>query len=96
MMPADAVTAVRFSTGHQENSFDPNSTRADTLGTLASLTVDEQMDESVTDELAKRGHKITTTSKPIAHPIMIYAEPGTGMLHAAGDPKARRHAAALD
>jgi len=96
MMPEDAVTAVRFSTGHQENSFDPNSIRAETLGTLASLTVDEQMDESVRDELGKRGHKIKTTSKPIAHPIMIYAEPGTGMLHAAGDPKARRHAAALD
>jgi len=96
MMPEDAVTAVRFSTGHQENSFDPNSTRQETLGMLASLTVDEQMDESVTDELARRGHKIKTTAGPIAHPIMIYAEPGTGMLHAAGDPKARRHAAALD
>jgi len=54
------------------------------------------MNEGVRDELAKRGHKIATTSNPIAHPIMIYAEPGTGMLHAAGDPKARRHAAALD
>jgi gamma-glutamyltranspeptidase/glutathione hydrolase len=96
MMPADAVTAVRFSTGHQEDSFDPNSIREETLGTLASLTVDEQMDESVRDELARRGHKIETTSKPIAYPIMIYAEPGTGMLHAAGDPKAKRHAAALD
>lgn len=96
MMPADAVTAVRFSTGHQEDSFDPNSIRAETLGTLASLTVDDQLDESVRDELAKRGHKIKTTSKPIAYPIMIYAEPDTGMLHAAGDPKAKRHAAALD
>ncbi len=96
MMPEDAVTAVRFSTGHQENSFDPNAIRAETLGTLASLTVDDRMDESVRDELARRGHKITTTSRPIAHPIMIYAEPGTRMLHAAGDPKARRHAAALD
>lgn len=96
MMPADAVTAVRFSTGHQEDSFDPNSIREETLGTLASLTVDEQMDESVRDELARRGHKIETTSKPIAYPIMIYAEPGTGMLYAAGDPKAKRHAAALD
>jgi len=96
MMPADAVTAVRFSTGHQENSFDPNSIRAETLGTLASLTVDDQMDQSVRDELAKRGHKIKTTAAPIAHPIMIYAEPGTGILHAAGDPKAKRHAAALD
>jgi gamma-glutamyltranspeptidase/glutathione hydrolase len=96
MMPADAVTAVRFSTGHQENSFDPNAIRAETLGKLASLTVDEKMDEGVRDELAKRGHKITTTSRPIAYPIMIYVEPETGMIHAAGDPKARRHAAALD
>jgi gamma-glutamyltranspeptidase/glutathione hydrolase len=96
MMPADAVTAVRFSTGHQQNSFDPNPKRAETLGTLASLTVDEEMDEGVRGELAKRGHKITTTSKPIAHPVMIYVEPETGMMHAAGDPKARRHAAAIE
>jgi len=96
MMPEDAVTAVRFSTGHQENSFDPNSIRGETLGTLASLTVDEKMDEGVRDELAKRGHKITTTSKPIAYPIMIYVDPKTKMIYAAGDPKARRHAAAID
>jgi gamma-glutamyltranspeptidase/glutathione hydrolase len=96
MMPADAVTAVRFSTGHQENSFDPNSVRAETLGTLASLTVDEQMDEGVRGDLAERGHKITTTNKPIAHPVMIYVEPETAIMHAAGDPKARRHAAAID
>jgi gamma-glutamyltranspeptidase/glutathione hydrolase len=96
MMPEDAVTAVRFSTGHQENSFDPNAVRPETLGTLASLTVDEKMDELVRDELAKRGHKITTTSKPIAYPIMIYVDPETKMMYAAGDPKARRHAAALE
>ena len=96
MMPAEAVTAVRFSTGHQENSFDPNSIRAETLGTLASLTVDERLDESVRDELAKRGHKIKTTGRPIAYPVMIYVDPETGIMHAAGDPKARRHAAAIE
>ncbi|UCE47514.1 MAG: gamma-glutamyltransferase, partial [Phycisphaerales bacterium] len=96
MMPADAVTAVRFSTSHRQNSFDPNPDRQETLGTLASLTVDERLDESVRDELARRGHKVTTTDRPIAHPVMIYADPDTGVLHAAGDPKARRHAAALD
>jgi len=96
MMPAEAVTAIRFSTGHQENSFDPNSIREKTLGTLASLTVDERMDEDIRNELARRGHKITTTSGPIAHPVMIYLDPETGMIHAAGDPKARRHAAALE
>jgi gamma-glutamyltranspeptidase/glutathione hydrolase len=95
MMPAEAVTAVRFSTGHQQNSFDPNPDRPETLGTLASLTVDEKMDEAVRDDLARRGHKITTTARPIAHPVMIYADPATGMIHAAGDPKAGRHAAAV-
>ncbi len=95
MMPEDAVTAIRFSTGHQENSFNPNPDRKATLGTLASLTVDDRLDENVRRRLAKRGHKIQTTSRPIAYPVMIYVDPHTGMMHAAGDPKAGRHAAAL-
>jgi gamma-glutamyltranspeptidase/glutathione hydrolase len=96
MMPKDAVTAPRFSTGHQQNSFNPNPYREKTLGTLASLTLDENIDESTRKELADRGHKIQTTSRPIAYPVMIYLDPKTGMIYAAGDPKARRHAAALE
>jgi gamma-glutamyltranspeptidase/glutathione hydrolase len=96
MMPKDAVTAPRFSTGHQQNSFNPNPNREETLGTLASLTLNENIDESIRMELASRGHKIKTTSGPIAHPVMIYLDSDTGMIYAAGDPKARRHAAALE
>jgi len=96
MMPKDAVTAPRFSTGHQENSFNPNPNRKETLGTLASLTLDENIEESIRKELAGRGHKIETTSKPIAYPVMIYLDPNTGMIYAAGDPKAKRHAGALE
>jgi len=96
MMSKDAVTAPRFSTGHQQNSFNPNPDRKKTLGTLASLTLDENINENIRSELAKRGHKIQTTSRPIAHPVMIYLDPDTGMIYAAGDPKARRHAAALE
>jgi gamma-glutamyltranspeptidase/glutathione hydrolase len=95
MMPKDAVTAPRFNTGHQQDSFNPNPDRRKTLGTLASLTLNENIDESIRKELAGRGHKIKTTSGPIAHPVMIYLDPNTGMIYAAGDPKARRHAAAL-
>jgi gamma-glutamyltranspeptidase/glutathione hydrolase len=103
MMPEEAVTAPRFSTSHHQDSFDPNSDRKATLarltpgglGTLASLTVDDGLDASVRGELARRGHKIETTGKPIAHPVMIYVDPDTGMMYAAGDPKAKRHAAAL-
>jgi hypothetical protein len=96
MLPRDAVTVPRFSTGHQENSFDPNSVREKTLGILASLTLDDGVEESVRHELADRGHKIEIASKPIAYPIMIYVDPNTGMIYAAGDPKAGRHAAALE
>jgi gamma-glutamyltranspeptidase/glutathione hydrolase len=95
MMPEDAVTALRFSTSHHQDSFDPNSDRAATVGTLASLTVDGKLDEGVRGELAKRGHKIELTGGPIAHPVMIYVDPETGIIYAAGDPEAKRHAAAL-
>jgi gamma-glutamyltranspeptidase/glutathione hydrolase len=96
MMPKDAVTAPRFSTGHQENSFNPNPNRKETLGTMASLTLNENIEENIRMELAGRGHKIKTTSGPIAHPVMIYLDSNTGMIYAAGDPKARRHAGALE
>jgi gamma-glutamyltranspeptidase/glutathione hydrolase len=95
MMPEDAVTAPRFNTGHHENSFNPNPDRRKTLGTLASLTVDDRIDEYVRDELTNRGHKVRTTSKPIGYPVMLYLDTNTGLIHSAGDPRAKRHAAAL-
>lgn len=51
--------------------------------------------EAVEAELARRGHTITTTSGPIAHPVMIAIDPQSGVIQAAGDLAARRHAAAL-
>jgi len=96
MMPEDAVTAPRFSTGHHENSFNPNPDRKATLETLGSLTLDDRIDKNVGRELTDRGHKISTTSLPIAYPVMIYVDRDTGMIYAAGDPRAKRHAAALE
>ena len=96
MMPADAVTTARFSTGHHQGSFNPNPDREKTLGILASLTLSDSIDENVRTELTNRGHKIKTTSSPIGHPVMLYRDPASGIIYAAGDPKARRHAAALD
>ena len=52
--------------------------------------------DEVRAELSKRGHKLSTTSRPIAHPVMIHIDQQTGKIYAAGDPKAGRHAAALD
>ena len=95
MMPEEAVTAPRFSTGHHQNSFDPRPDRKKTLGTLASLTLDDHISERVRRELTHRGHKLRTTSRPIGYPVMLRLNPATGMIHAAGDPKAKRHAAAI-
>jgi gamma-glutamyltranspeptidase/glutathione hydrolase len=96
MMPADAVTAPRFSTSHHQGSFDPNPDREAAFVSAAELRVNETIPEDVRAELSERGHKITTTDKPIAHPVMIYVDRATATFHAAGDPAARRHAGALD
>ncbi|MFC1650973.1 gamma-glutamyltransferase family protein [Candidatus Latescibacterota bacterium] len=95
MMPEDAVTAPRFNTGHHEDSFKSDADRKDTIVELGSLTVDSRIDQSVRDDLAKRGHTIKETDRPIATPVMIYLDPKTNIIHAAGDPRARRHAAAI-
>ena len=96
MMPEDAVTASRFSTGHHEDSFDPNADRKQTIEELGSLTLNSPINENVRKDLAGRGHKIETTSRPIANPVMLFIDHDTGMIHAAGDPEARRHAAAIE
>ncbi len=95
MLPARAVTAPRFCTGHRQNSFNPNPDRQKTLGELAGLHLSDTIDDKVIGQLAKRRHKITTTSNPIALPVMLYRAPDTEMIYAAGDPAAKRHAAAL-
>lgn len=96
MMPDEAVVAPRFSTDHQENSFDPNPDRQAAFVKAGSLQVSEAIPDEVRSELAKRGHKVTTTNRPIAHPVMILIDRDSGKIHAAGDPQARRHAAAID
>ena len=96
MLPDKAVTAARFSTGHHQNSFDPNPDRMAAFVGKGTLRMNADVPEDVQRELADRGHKVSTTSRPIAHPVMIYVDHQTGTIHAAGDPAARRHAAALD
>lgn len=96
MLPDAAVTAPRFSTSHHENSFDPNPDREAAFGSPGGLRLNNEVPEDVRAELAQRGHRVETTSRPIAHPVMILIDQQTGTIHAAGDPQARRHAAALE
>ncbi len=95
MTPEQAVTAPRFSTGHHEDSFNPGSDRMKTFKKLESLSINEGIGEPVRSELASRGHQIEISKGAIANPVMIYRDPKNGMLYAAGDPRAGRHAAAL-
>ena len=96
IMPKDSVRAPRFSTGHHEGSFNPNPDRRKTLGRLGGLAVEDRVSEEVIAELKKRGHKIKTFSGANSHPIMLYVDPDTGMMHAAGDPRVGRHAAVVE
>ena len=96
MMPDHAVTSPRSRTAHHEDSFDPNPNRDDTIVKLSYLEVDTDTDQEIKNELINRGHNLSTTSKPIADPAMVYIDQDTKMLYAAGDPETGRHAAALD
>jgi gamma-glutamyltranspeptidase/glutathione hydrolase len=95
MLPEAAVTAPRFATAHHEDSFDPNSDRRETFKGPGSLTLNEDFSDAVRRELAKRGHELEVKSTPIGAPVMLTIDPDSGLFHAAGDPKANRHAAGL-
>ncbi|MBN1418450.1 MAG: gamma-glutamyltransferase [Planctomycetes bacterium] len=96
MRPEDAVRAPRFSTGHHQDSFDPNPDRPGTIKGLGSLRLQEGVDPEVIRALEGRGHAVTTAPGPMGHPVMLFIDPATGVIHAAGDPAAGRHAAAID
>jgi gamma-glutamyltranspeptidase / glutathione hydrolase len=96
MEPATAVVAPRFATHHHQDSFDPNPVREQTFLKAGSLTISDQVAPAVREELARRGHQVTAKRGPIATPVMLYADAASGMVYAAGDPAAGRHAAGLD
>ena len=95
MLPEQAVTAARFNTFHHENSFNPNPDRNAAFKATGKMRVHVDIPESVRRTLIARGHKVETTEGPIAYPIMLHIDRKTGVIHAAGDPAAGRHAAAL-
>ncbi|MEZ4684483.1 MAG: gamma-glutamyltransferase, partial [Caldilineaceae bacterium] len=95
MAPVEAVTAPRFATDNHQDSFDPNPNRAATFIKAGSLTISDQIDESVRAELADRGHRIEVKERPIATPVMLYVDQESDTFYAAGDPATGRHAAGL-
>jgi len=93
--PKDAVTAPRFYTGHHQGSFKSNPDRRKTYGQVGGLVLNDTVDAAVRKGLTGRGHKVSTRRGAIAHPVMIRIDRASGTAFAAGDPKAGRHAAAV-
>ena len=95
LLPENAVRTPRFATAHHQDSFDPHPNREQTFKEAGSLTINNNVTESVRDELSRRGHKVRTQAGPVAVPVMLYVDQDSGTYYAAGDPAAGRHAAGL-
>jgi gamma-glutamyltranspeptidase/glutathione hydrolase len=88
LSPAEAVTAPRFGTNHFLGSF------RQAPPVLGSLLVYPEIGESVIHDLEGRGHKVSVRKPPLWAPCVLSLDARSGMIRAAGDPKAGRHAAA--
>jgi gamma-glutamyltranspeptidase/glutathione hydrolase len=85
--PAEAVTAPRFMTNHHLGSFRQKPPE------LGSLWINQEAGEATINGLKALGHKVEVR-RPTVAPVMLSIDPKTGEIQAAGDPRARRHAAA--
>ena len=83
-----AVTAPRFGTNHHVGSFRQSAPE------LGSLLLYEEVGAPTAEELRKRGHRVQISKPPLWAPSVIVLDPAGRKFDAAGDPAARRHAAA--
>jgi gamma-glutamyltranspeptidase/glutathione hydrolase len=88
LSPDQAVSAPRFNTDHLLGSFRQKEPA------LGSLSVSPDLGEETIGELRARGHKVTVERRGHSAPCLIRRGPSSGEIQAAGDPRARRHAAA--
>lgn len=95
MAPGQAVTAPRFATECHEDSFNPAPDRRSTLKSCR-LMADPSLVGHLGTRLSERGHTVAAANPPIADPVMITIDHDNGVMRAAGDPAAGRHAASLD
>ena len=92
--PAEAVLAPWFSTGHGENSFNPDPIREQTFHELGSLSLTNRTKHSIQAALQNKGHSLQDRHK-IGSLVAVYLDPESKRLYAAGDPDTQRHAAAM-
>jgi gamma-glutamyltranspeptidase / glutathione hydrolase len=88
--PAVSVRAPRFMSDHFIGSF------RQAPPDLGGLRINPSVGQKVLDALASRGHKLKPSSSPLAAAATVIAiDQASGLYTAAGDPRARRHAAAF-
>ena len=85
----DSVAAPRFGTNHMIGSFRQSPPE------LGSLILDPTFDLAVSKALTPRGHKVTINKTNLWAPVAIRVDPTSGVIEAAGDPRAKRHASGL-
>jgi gamma-glutamyltranspeptidase / glutathione hydrolase len=88
MTPAEAVTQPRFGTAHHISSFrqaPPN---------LGSLFLDKRHGDKTIEELKSRGFKVSMMGGAWGRPVVVRIDQATGVIDAAGDPKAFRNVGA--
>jgi gamma-glutamyltranspeptidase/glutathione hydrolase len=88
LAPDVSVTAPRWQTHHYVGSFG----QSEPL--LGSLFLQADFGREALEALRSRGHEVSAARPPVWWPCVISIDPATGRKHAAGDPAARRHAAA--
>jgi gamma-glutamyltranspeptidase/glutathione hydrolase len=88
LTPAAAVTAPRFGTNHHVGSF------RQTPPELGSLLVNPEVGQEMIGDLERRGHKVAVRRSALWAPSLLRIDPKSGVIHAAGDPKAGRHTGA--
>jgi gamma-glutamyltranspeptidase/glutathione hydrolase len=84
---AEAVTAPRFNSEHFVGSF------GQTPPKLGVLRLSTEAADEVASELESRGHLVERARPPVSsNPTLLRIDPTSGVIEAAGDPTARRHA----
>jgi gamma-glutamyltranspeptidase/glutathione hydrolase len=78
MLPEQAVSEPRFATFHHTGSFGQDKPKA------GSLQVNVRVDESVREELKKRGHVLTTTRGGGGGVNMLFLDPKSHVAFGAG------------
>ena len=96
MMPKEAISAPRFSSNHLQSSFNPDPDPDIRMGKTGVVGLNST-DQSVIEDLIKRGHKVNVAKDRISKPVMVFTDQTTGVSYAAsqGIPSKEKYCGAV-